>query len=256
MSMNLLADKVAIVSGASSGIGHAAAKLFAENGAKVFVTARREPELISLAGEISDAGGTAHVVAGDVRDEHVHRALTEEALGRYGRLDVALNNAGGLGEMGPAESVSVNGWRETLDTNLTSGFLAAKHQLPAMLKDGGGSLIFVSTFVGHVLGIPGMAAYGAAKAGLIGLMRVIAAEYAARGIRVNALLPGGTDTPGGRQGAGSLDGLEFVKSMHAMKRIATPEEIAQSALYLASDMSSFMTGATLLVDGGVTISKM
>jgi NAD(P)-dependent dehydrogenase (short-subunit alcohol dehydrogenase family) len=253
--MNLLKDKVAIVSGASSGIGRAAALLFARSGAKVFVTARREVELAKLVEDISKAGGTAHAVAGDVRDERVHQRLTEEALGRYGRLDIALNNAGSLGEMGPAQSVSVEGWRETLDINLTSGFLAARHQLPAMLKSGGGSIIFTSTFVGHVLGFPGMAAYGAAKAGLIGLMRVIAAEYAARGIRVNALLPGGVDTPMGMEGAGSPEGLEFVKSIHAMKRVASPDEIAQSALYLASDMSSFMTGATLVVDGGVTISK-
>jgi NAD(P)-dependent dehydrogenase (short-subunit alcohol dehydrogenase family) len=254
--MNLLEGKTAIVTGASSGIGRATAKLFAANGARVLATARREAELASLTGEIAAAGGVAVALAGDVRDEETHRRAVGMAMERFGQLDVAINNAGVLGEMGPAASISVDGWRETLDVNLTSSFLAAKHQLPAMEESGGGSMVFVSTFVGHVLGIPGMAAYGASKAGMIGLMRVIAAEYATRGVRVNALLPGGTDTPAGREGAGSLDGLEFVKSMHAMKRIAMPEEIAQSVLYLASDMSSFVTGTTLLADGGVTISKM
>ena len=252
--MKLLEGKTAIITGASSGIGAAAARLFARHGAKLVINARNEGPLEEVAQEIAAKGGAVAVVAGDVRDEDLHRRLVETAVRRFGRLDVALNNAGSLREMGPAESVSVAGWRETLDINLTSGFLAAKHQLPAMLK-GGGSMIFTATFVGHVLGFPGMAAYGAAKAGLIGLMRVIAAEYAARGVRVNALLPGGVDTPMGREGAGSPEGLEFVKSIHAMKRIASPEEIAQSALYLASDMSSFVTGTTLVADGGVTISK-
>lgn len=253
--MNLLANKVAIVSGASSGIGRATAKLFAENGARVLVTARRETELAELVGEIENAGGVAHAVAGDVRDEMVHRRLMEEALSRYGRLDITFNNAGTLGEMGPAETVSMAGWRETLETNLTAHFLAARHQLPAMQVAGSGSMIFTSTFVGHVLGFPGMTAYGAAKAGLIGMMRVMAIENASRGIRVNALLPGGVATPMGDEGAGSPEGLEFVKSLHAMKRIASADEIARSALYLASDMSSFVTGATLLVDGGVTVTR-
>lgn len=253
--MKLLEGKTSIITGASSGIGAAAARLFARHGAKLVINARNEGPLEEVAQEIAAKGGAVAVVAGDVRDEDLHRRLVETAVRKFGRLDVALNNAGSLGEMGPAESVSVAGWRETLDINLTSGFLAAKHQLPAMLKGGGGSMIFTATFVGHMLGFPGMAAYGAAKAGLIGLMRVLAAEYAARGVRVNALLPGGVDTPMGREGAGSPEGLEFVKSIHAMKRIASPEEIAQSALYLASDMSSFVTGTTLVADGGVTISK-
>jgi NAD(P)-dependent dehydrogenase (short-subunit alcohol dehydrogenase family) len=126
-----------------------------------------------------------------------------------------------------------------------------------MLERGGGSIIFTSTFVGHSVGMPGMTAYAASKAGLIGLVQVLAAEFGARGIRVNALLPGGTDTPASvtnAPGAGP-EVLAFVEGLHALKRIAKPEEIARSALYLASDASSFTTGAALLADGGVSINR-
>ena len=146
-------------------------------------------------------------------------------------------------------------WHETLDTNLTSAFVGAKYQIPAMLARGGGSLIFTSTFVGHTLGLPGMAAYAASKAGLIGLTQVLAAEFGAQGVRVNALLPGGTDTPMGRAFTDTPESLAFVQHMHALKRLAQPEEIARSALYLASDASSFTTGIALLADGGVSICR-
>lgn len=253
--MKLLAGKAAIVTGASSGIGREAALLFAREGASVVLVARGAEGLRNVAAEIQGAGGKTVIVAGDVSDETTQERAVTAALETFGRLDVALNNAGTLGEMGPVETVSIAGWRRTLDVNLTSAFLASKHQLPALEASGSGSLIFTGTFVGHVLGMPGMAAYGAAKAGLVGLMRVAAVEYATRGVRVNAILSGGVDTPMGNEGIDSLDGLDFVKSLHAMKRIATPDEIASAALYLASSMSSFVTGSTLAVDGGITIGR-
>lgn len=253
--MHLLRDKVAIVSGASSGIGRAAAMLFSRHGARVVVTARREKELSDVVEQITQAGGDACLIAGDVRDEGVHERAVGEAMRRYRGLHIGFNNAGWLGEMGPAASISRKGWTDTLETNLTGAFLAAKHQLPLIEASGGGSVVFTSTFVGHTLGFPGMAAYASAKAGLVGLMRVLAVEYAARGIRVNALLPGGVDTPMGEEGAGSAESLDFIKGLHAMKRIAAANEIANSALYLASDLSSFVTGSTLVVDGGVTIGR-
>ena len=120
--------------------------------------------------------------------------------------------------------------RDTLETNLTSAFLGARHQIPAMIDRGGGSLIFTSTFVGYTVGFPGMAAYAAAKAGLIGLTQVIAAEYGAKGIRANAILPGGTDTPMGRAVASTPEIRRFVEGLHALKRLAAPEEIARSVL--------------------------
>lgn len=253
--MNMLSGKVAIVTGASSGIGRATAQLFASEGAKVVAGARRQRELDELVAEIMAAGGAAIAYAGDVREEECARALVELATREFGRLDIAFNNAGTLGEMGSVTEVSLAGWRDTLDTNLTSAFLGAKYQVPAMIDRGGGSLIFTSTFVGYTVGFPGMAAYAASKAGLIGLTQVIAAEFGIKGIRVNAILPGGTDTPMGRAVAATPETQAFVEGLHALKRIAAPEEIARSVLHLASDASSFMTGAALLVDGGVSINR-
>ncbi|HKP25609.1 MAG TPA: SDR family oxidoreductase [Dongiaceae bacterium] len=253
--MQALSNKIAIVTGASSGIGRAAAKLFAAEGAKVIVAARRRQELDSLVGEIERSGGQAVACAGDVRDEALHVWLTETAVRDFGGLDIAFNNAGTLGEMGPTPQLSLAGWTDALETNLTSAFLAAKYQIPLMLDRGGGSLIFTSTFVGYTAGMPGVAAYTASKAGLIGLTQALAVEFGPRGIRVNALLPGGTDTPMAQAMIGTPEGRRFVESMHALKRISVPKEIAKSALYLASDMSSFTTGTAMLVDGGVSINR-
>ncbi len=252
--MMLLDGKTAIVTGASSGIGRAISLLFARHGAKVVLGARRQVELDRLVDEIINTGGQAIAVAGDVQDESYAEALVKTALERFGTLDVGVNNAGTLGEISPIPDISLAGWRETLDTNLTSAFLGAKYQIPAMQKTGSGSLIFTSSFVGHTAGMPGMGAYGASKAGMIGLMQNLAVEFGPLGIRVNALLPGGTDTPMGRNAAPTPETQAFVENLHALKRTARPEEIAQSALYLASDMSVFTTGTAMRVDGGVSIN--
>lgn len=253
--MGVLEGKVAIVTGASSGIGRAAAVLFAQEGAKVIINARRAAELDELVASIEENGGRAIAMAGDVKDDRLASALVEGAVGRFGGLDIAFNNAGSLGEMGDAASISLAGWRDTLDVNLTSAFLGAKYQLPAMEKRGGGSIIFTGTFVGYSAGFPGMAAYAASKAGVIGLVQVIAGEYGTKGVRANAILPGGVDTPMGRVVADTPEARSFVEGLHALKRIAAPEEIAHTALYLASGASSFVTGAALLVDGGVSITR-
>ncbi len=254
--MSALSNKVAIITGASSGIGYATAQLFAREGAKVVVAARRQPQLDALVEEITQAGGHAVALAGDIKDEAFAKALVDLAIARFGGLDVAFNNAGTMGEMGATPEVALSEWEETIRTNLTSAFLGAKYQLPAMLERNGGSLIFTSTFVGYTIGLPGMAAYAASKAGLIGLTQALAAEFGPKGIRVNALLPGGTNTPMGRAFANTPDTLAFVEGLHALKRMALPEEIAKSALYLASDASSFTTGSALLADGGVSINRI
>lgn len=255
--MSVLANKVAVVTGASSGIGNATARLFAREGAKVVVTARRKAALDVLVAEIQDQGSDAVAVPGDARDEAIAKAVVDTAVHRFGGLDIAFNNAGVLGEMGMTHEVSLAGWHDTLDTNLTSAFLGAKHQVPAMIARGGGSLIFTSSFVGCTVGFPGMAAYAASKAGLIGLTRVLAVELGTKGIRVNAILPGGTDTPANVANlpGANPDTRAFIEGIHALKRMATPEEIARAVLYLASDASSFTTGTAHLVDGGVSIAR-
>ncbi|WP_442953014.1 SDR family oxidoreductase [Paucibacter sp. B51] len=253
--MAALMNKVAIVTGASSGIGRAAALLFAREGARVLVAARREEALQALVEEIASAGGQAVAMAGDVSDEAVARELVARACAQFGGLDVAFNNAGILGEMAAAPDLPLSAWEATLRTNLTSAFLAAKFQLPALAARGGGSLIFTSSFVGHTVGFPGMSAYAASKSGLIGLTQCLASEWGAQGIRVNALLPGGTDTPMGRHVANTPEAMAQVQGLHALRRLAHPDEVARSALYLASDDSSFTTGSALLVDGGVSIHR-
>jgi NAD(P)-dependent dehydrogenase (short-subunit alcohol dehydrogenase family) len=253
--MRQLDGKTAIVTGASSGIGREAALLFAEHGAKLVLVARRRDELARVTDEIQSNGGEAVAVAGNVADAKIAHEAVQAAIRQFGGLDVAFNNAGTIGAQVPLPEMTAEMWQEVIDTNLTSAFHAAKHQIPAMLASGGGSIIFTSTFVGHTVGFPGMAAYAASKAGLIGLMQVIAAEYGTQGIRANALLPGGTDTPMGRAVSNTPEALAFVQNLHALKRLARPREIAQSALYLASDASSFTTGTALLVDGGVSITR-
>lgn len=251
--MRRLEEKVAIVTGASSGIGLATALLFAREGARLVLAGRRRQALDAVVSEIEGSGGRAVALAGDVREDDFARALVQEAVSRFGGLDVAFNNAGITGTLAPVAELPVEAWRETLDTNLTSAFLAARHQVPALRARGGGSLIFTSTFVGHSVGMPAMSAYAASKAGLLGFMTALAAELGPQGIRVNALLPGATDTPA--LTARTPEERAWVGNLHALKRIATPDEMARSALYLASEESSFTTGHALLSDGGISIHR-
>ena len=250
-----LKGQKALVTGASSGIGRAAALLFAEAGAAVVVGARRQAELDQLVAAITQQGGSAAAVAGDVRDEAYAQALVATAVERFGGLDIAFNNAGTMGPLQPTPDVQSSDWRDTLETNLTSAFLGAKHQIPAMLARGGGSIILTSTFVGYTAAFAGTAAYAASKAGLIGLTQALATEFGAKAIRVNALLPGGTLTPMARAMNGTPEALAQVAQLHALKRLAQPREIAQAALYLASDAASFVTGTAMLVDGGLSIQR-
>lgn len=247
-----LQDKVALVTGASAGIGAAAARLLAAEGAAVVINARGAEQLERLAGEIRAAGGRAVAVVGDVADERTHFALVATALDRFGGLDIALNNAGLVGPVRPLAEVRAEEWAQVVAVNLTAAFLGAKSQVPAMLRRGGGSILFTGSFVGSSVGLPGMGAYAAAKAGLMGLVRGLTADYAARGIRANALLAGGTDTAM----AGDADQREWAAGLHAVKRIAEPTEIARAALFLASDMASFVAGSALWVDGGNSAVKL
>lgn len=246
----LLNEKTVIVTGASSGIGAAAARLFATEGANMILGARRQPLLLDVARQVRESGGTAVCLAGDVDDEEYAAALVELAQSEFGGLDAAFNNAGTMGEMSPVPDMTAGNWDTVIATNLTSAFLAAKHQIPALREQGGGAIVFTSSFVGNSNGgMPGMAAYAASKAGLTGLARAIVAEHGADGIRVNTLLPGGTrtDMAGDDPAAHS-----YIAGLHALERMAEPDEIARAALFLLSDQSSFVTGSELLADGGVS----
>ena len=253
--MSSLENKVAIVTGASSGIGRAAAKLFADEGARVVISARREKELNELVDEIRASGGEAVAYSGDVADEACAKALVDLAVSRFGGLDIALNNAGIIGDLCGVPDMSLKNWERTISVNLTSGFLGAKYQIPEIMKRGGGAIVFTSSFVGHTTGMPGMAAYGAGKAGLVGLTLGLASELGQHGIRINALLPGGTDTAMAREVANTPEIEAYVRNLHAMKRTASPDEIARAALFLASDASGFTTGHALVVDGGFSVHR-
>lgn len=247
-----LESKTIIITGASSGIGAAAADLFAGEGANVVLGARRAAELEAVATRIRSNNGNAVFLAGDVRDEGYAGALVELALKEFGALDGAFNNAGILGEMGSIPDMELTDWYDVMAVNLTAAFMAAKAQIPAMRRNGGGSIVFTSSFVGFSNGgMSGMAAYAASKAGLNGLVQSLASEHAAEGIRVNALLPGGTITPAG--GEGNPDALAFIAGLHPMKRMADAREIAQAALFLLSDRSSFVTGSPMVADGGMSV---
>ncbi len=245
-------DKTIIVTGASSGIGAASALLLASNGANLVLGARRRPELERLVGQIAQSNGNAVCLPGDVRDEAYAEALVRCALDTFGGLDGAFNNAGTVGQMQPVPDMHSNNWHEVLAVNLNSGFYAAKYQIPAMRDNGGGSIVFTSSFVGHAIGLPGMAAYAAAKAGLVGLVQVLAVEHGTEKVRVNALLPGGTMTP---MAGDDPSFHEVVRGFHALKRIAEPSEIAQAAMFLLSPEASFVTGSAMTVDGGNSITK-
>ncbi len=250
--MALLHNKSIIVSGASSGIGAAAARLFAAQGARLVLVARRQGRLTELAREINETGGKAEICVGDISASETHHCAVDIARDIHGGLDGAFNNAGMVGPVQPLANISAGDFAKVLAVNLTGAFLAAKAQIPALLERGGGSLAFTGSFVGVSAGLPGMGAYATGKAGLLGLVRAITADYAEQRIRATALLPGGTDT----EMAGDDETKAWAAELHAMKRIAQPEEIAQAALFLLSDMSSFVTGSALWVDGGNAAVKV
>ncbi|WP_172297954.1 SDR family oxidoreductase [Pseudoruegeria sp. HB172150] len=248
----ILENKTVIITGASSGIGAAAARLFAREGANLVLGARRAERLEVLVAELSSSGGRAEYLAGDVRDEKFAKALVELARAQFGGLDAAFNNAGMTGPAGPVPEMATEDWNAVFETNLTSAYYGAKYQVPALIERGGGSIVFTSSFVGQTVGLPGMGAYAASKAGLVGLAQVLAAEHGAQGVRANTLMPGGTMT----EMAGDDPAFhEFVRGLHALKRMAEPEEIAEAALFLVSDRSSFVTGSALYADGGNSICK-
>ena len=250
--MTILADRRLIVTGANSGIGHAAALLFAREGARLILCARNAERLAAVAEEVSSLGGEARCVSGDVALATTHEACIAAAQDAFGGLDGAFNNVGLVGPMAPLADIAAADFAEVLAVNLIAAHHAVRAQVPAMLAGEGGALVFTSSFVGNSVALPGMGAYASAKAGLTGFVKSLAADYAHMGIRANALLPGGTDTAM----AGSEENKAWAAGLHPMRRIARPEEVAQAALFLLSDMASFVTGSSLWADGGNHATKV
>ena len=252
--MAKLEGKVAIVTGATSGIGRATAILMAREGAKTVLVGRDETRGTQVEAEISRNGGEATFFRTDVSRPEEVEAMVRTAVGKYGRLDVMFNNAGITKQWVYTADFSLEDWQEVIDINLTGVFLGMKYAIPEMLKTGGGSIINTSSTSGVVV-LPGTSAYGAAKAGVIMLTKTAAVEYGSQGIRVNAILPGAILTPmieRGIQAAGAPDTMDELGKRFPIGRIGKAEEVAKLVLFLASDDSSYCTAGTFLVDGGFT----
>ena len=248
-----LAGKVAVITGAAGGIGTASARLFAQEGASVVLADVLDEQGKEVAAEINKAGGKAEFVHCDVTKSDEVKNAINTAVRLYGKLDVLFNNAGIRGETADLANYPEEAFDQVISINLKGYFLGLKHAIPEMLKSGGGSVINTASVLGMV-GVPGMTGYGAAKGGVVALTRVAALEYARQGIRVNAIAPGAVDTPMTRGSvAGIPDLQQAMVMMEPVGRLAQPEEIASLVLFLASDESSFVTGALYPVDGGWTI---
>jgi NAD(P)-dependent dehydrogenase (short-subunit alcohol dehydrogenase family) len=250
--MNSLAGKVAIVTGASSGIGEATARLLAARGATVVLAARREQDIAAHAEAIRAAGGRASHIRTDVADAGDVEAMVAHAVETHGRLDIAVNNAGIGSEVYPIVDTPEEWWDRVQNTNLRGNFLCLKHQARAMLAAGNGGAIVNVGSVNTFLGCPGAAAYCVSKAGQLALTTSASAELAAHGIRVNLVCPGVTDTPLHHEIKGNLgpEAFEGMKAQTHQRRFGDPAEIARAIAFLASDEASFITGTTLTADGG------
>lgn len=241
-------NKVALVTGASSGIGRAVALAFAAAGDRVVLGARRAEQGEETAHLIAKNGGDAVFVRCDVRTEEDIRKLVETAVKRWNRLDYACNNAGIEGAVGKyLVDYPVEAWDEVIDINLKGVWLSMKHEVPAMLASGGGSVVNISSVAG-LIGSKGNIAYFASKHGVVGLTRAAAMEYATSNIRVNVVCPGVIETPMAER---FFKGREHIlPDIHPMKRLGKPEEIADVVVWLCSDKASFITGHALPADGG------
>jgi len=249
-----LKGKVAIITGAGSGLGRATAMLFAKEGAKVVVAANREKDGQQTLNSIKEAGGDAILVRVDVTKAADLENAVKATVDKYGKLDIMLNNAGTPGPGKLITDITEEEWHRVISINLTSVFLSTKYAIPEMLKSGGGVIINVSS-VAALSPRRYTGAYSAAKAGVIQLTRVTALEYARKNIRVNCILPGPIDTPFFSKVAGADPAKiaafkESVRNEVPLGRFAQPEEIARVALFLASDDASYITGAAFAADGG------
>lgn len=244
-------NKVALVTGATSGIGEATALAFAKEGAKVVVAGRRQAEGEKVVKQIQDAGGEAIFVATDVSKAGDYANLVAQAKAAYGKLDTVFLNAG-VAQFAPLLDSTEEQWDLQIDANLKGAWLGLKHTIPALLESGGGSIVLNGT-IGAEIGFPNASIYTASKGGVVALARTAALEFAKQGVRINVVNPGAVGTEMTDSAFGSRENAEAAMGPgHPIGRIGYPEEIASAVLYLSSDEASFVTGQALNVDGGYT----
>jgi 3-oxoacyl-[acyl-carrier protein] reductase len=248
----LVQGRSVIVTGASKGIGLGIARVFAQNGAKVLMVARDGRAAAEVAAEIAHAGAVVSAFAADVSDEEQVKAMVDAAVERHGGLDVLCANAG-IFPSARLENMSLAEWREVMRINLEGCFLSVRACIPALARSGAGRVILTSSITGPITGSPGWSHYAASKAGQLGFMRTAALELARKGITVNAILPGNIAT----EGLADL-GQDYVESMVAaipLRRLGSVEDVGHAAVFLASKEAGFITGQTLVVDGGQTLPE-
>ncbi len=249
--MKTFEDKVALITGGTSGIGRATAVAFAREGARVVVAGRRENEGAQTVALIEEAGGQGLFVRADVSVEEDMAALVAQTLDAFGRLDCVFNNAGVM-DFAPITEVSLEAIERVLAVNVRGVALCMKHQIPALLKSGGGSIVNTASFLG-LRPSANSAIYNASKFAVIGLSKTVALEFASQGVRVNAVCPGIIETPMNEDYRRDEKGRDALNAMQPMGRIGHPEEIASAVLYLRSPAAAFITGTTLGVDGGIAV---
>jgi NAD(P)-dependent dehydrogenase (short-subunit alcohol dehydrogenase family) len=246
--MSSMNGKVAIVTGASSGIGRAAAIAFSKSGAKVVVVARRVEKGQETVQLVQAAGGEAMFIQADVTQAADVETMVKQTIEAYGRLDYAFNNAGS-GASGKVADLSEADWDSEIDANLKSVWLSMKYEIPAMQQSGGGAIVNMSS-QGALMGVAGYGAYGAAKAGVIALSRAAAGEYSGDRIRINTVSPGAVKTD--LWAGAPPEMLDQVAAGIPLGRVGAPEDIAAAVVYLCSEGAAFITGHNLVVDGGFT----
>lgn len=250
--MSRLAGKVAVVTGGNAGIGEAIAQTFVREGAAVVITGRRQDELDRVVHEITHRKGKVIAVAGSVTDDRHVRAVVNEAIQRFGSLDILINNAG-VGEFGRRlHELDDETWARVLDVNLTGVFRMTRAAVPEMLKRGRGSIVNISS-IASLVGIPYLPAYAASKGALDALTRAIAVDYAKDGLRCNVVNPGLIATPMAAPLMANPEQLDPILDRYPIRRPGKPEEVAAMVLYLASDEAMWVTGGTFTIDGGMTV---